>query len=1090
VRAASDLRHRIGYERWATGSGFDVLFGNSRIDGPIMMERPTAPRAGSARYRGASWMPHFPHWTKATLEQMPDSAARDRMNPSAGGSRAAGGLVFQAEVFAWWASHAASNSAPGLGLDPAVHVDAVGCETGFPVDDVGVSLNSGGFILVQAKSGMRQLHPRAPDLRSAVDQLVGAMIKGLHVNGIAVRPVDVARDRLVIATSHDSSQSFQVLGKVCGRLRDYPVSMPVLGAAGNEGERKALEALLGVVRSAWTAAAGRGPTDEEVRRFLRLLEVSRLDFEPDAGADRVRCEAMLERATVPRPFSALVRIGTEAARTRTWRQRDALMAAVGMPRPGRADAGIVGSGGAQVGTRPVRAWDAQRLGVHRAISADTTPRQAVPELTVYVQRDHDARLRKLLSVPAGPVMVVLVGGSSTGKTRAAFEAVRECLPDWSLLRPVDAADLLEQVRSGAARAETVLWLNETQIFLRGRPEVAVALRQLLAQEEPIVVVGTMWPEFWKELTSTPDDGGLDVNHHARELLLHDADRVDVRETFAGRDLAQFNRVLANDPRLATAAEAAHRDGKVVQVLAGGPELVQRYEHPADAEDRFGKAVLTAAMDARRLGFETPIGTAFLEAAAPAYMGPSDRADAPGTWFTAGLGHATREIRGIAALTGQRQGPVIGPPDGYVLHDYLDQHGRLTRRGVLIPAMVWDALTAHVRDPADRTRLAQQAERRGLYRYAVDLARPAAEAGEATAMALMARRLAGAGHSDEAEEWTRRAAEAGDPVAVHRLVKHLDEEGDHDGAETILRTAAAVGDTSALLSLVARLDESGQAEEAERLLVQAAEAGDTVVMERLATRLDEAGRPDDAEGWLRRAAKSGDIIAMQQLAGRLDEAGKAEEAERWLAQAAEMDDHFAHFVRGRLYQRLEEAGRPDEAEAWLRRDIEDGDTSYLVILASRLDQAGHAEEAAELRQRARDAGEWLVLHPAIEEIKQAGGGLEDFERLLRGPAEAGDLFSMQSLATQFDEAGRGPEANQWLAEMAKTGNLHALHVLVGRLEVANRREEAVQVWRWILEAGSSVGVERLAPHLEETDPAAAESLRRYGIEPGGTTAAPW
>jgi hypothetical protein len=97
--------------------------------------------------------------------------------------------MFQAEVFAWWAAHAVSGSAPRLGLDPAVRVDAVGCETGFPVDDVGVSLTDEGFILVQAKSGMRRLDARAADLRSAVDQLVRAMINGLDVNGIAVRPV-------------------------------------------------------------------------------------------------------------------------------------------------------------------------------------------------------------------------------------------------------------------------------------------------------------------------------------------------------------------------------------------------------------------------------------------------------------------------------------------------------------------------------------------------------------------------------------------------------------------------------------------------------------------------------------------------------------------------------------------------------------------------------------------------------------------------------------------------------------------------------------------------------------------------------------
>jgi hypothetical protein len=87
----------------------------------------------------------------------------------------------------------------------------------------------------------------------------------------------------------------------------------------------------------------------------------------------------------------------------------------------------------------VAEWDALQLGVHRAISADPAKGEALPQLTQYVRRAHDGRLRELLASPARPIMVVLVGGSSTGKTRAAFEAVRECLPGWPLLRPADAA---------------------------------------------------------------------------------------------------------------------------------------------------------------------------------------------------------------------------------------------------------------------------------------------------------------------------------------------------------------------------------------------------------------------------------------------------------------------------------------------------------------------------------------------------------------------------------------------------------------------------------------------------------------------------
>lgn len=743
--------------------------------------------------------------------------------------------------------------------------------------------------------------------------------------------------------------------------------------------------------------------------------------------------------------------------------------------------------------RPVAAWDARNLGVHRAITTDPALGEAVPEFTTYVPRAHDARVRQLLAAPEKPVMVVLVGGSSTGKTRAAFEAVRAVLPDWLLFRPADVADLLGCLRSDAVGPRAVLWLNELQTYMRDEPEVGAALRRLLAGDGPVAVIGTMWPRYWKELTSPPADGEPDVTHQARELL-QSAERVDVPEAFTSVDLAALRQVQAADRRLAIAAEAAGGDDKVIQVLAGGPELVQRYEHPADAEDRFGRALVTAAMDARRLGYESLIGTALLEQTAPAYLDPSDRAGAPADWFATGLRQATRTVRGIAALTGHRDAPGVGPADGYLLHDYLYQYAWSARRGILIPAVMWEALTAHARRLDDRIRLAREAQRRGLYRYAVELARPSAEAGEGTAMRMLAVRLDEAGHAGEAEEWMRRAAEAGDTHAVQVEATRLDDQGDREGADAILRAAAAKGDASAILTLVARLDEAGHGDEAEQLLVEAANAGDVVVMQRLAERLDEAGQGEAAEEWLRRAAEAGDPLAMQQLADRLDNADKRDEAERWLRRAAEAGGPFAHFMRLRLAQRLDEDGRPDEAEQWLRRDIEADDmpspSETRWTLAGRLEQSGRAEEVEVWWQRARDAGEWFALHPAIVALEQAGGSLDDYEQLLRPAAEAGDIFAMRTLAERFDQAGQGDEADQWLRSAADTGNLNALHVLAGRLQLVGRDQDAEHVGRRIIEAGNSAAVQTLADRLERTDPTRANDLRRYGIEPGGSTAAPW
>jgi hypothetical protein len=127
---------------------------------------------------------------------------------------------------------------------------------------------------------------------------------------------------------------------------------------------------------------------------------------------------------------------------------------------------------------------------------------------------------------------------------------------------------------------------------------------------------------------------------------------------------------------------------------------------------------------------------------------------------------------------------------------------------------------------------------------------------------------------------------------------------------------------------------------------------------------------------------------------------------------------------------------------------------------------------------------------MREIEQAGGDLDDFERLLRPAAEAGDPFAMRTLAEKFDAAGQGAKANQWLSDSAQAGNLNALHVLAGRLEQANRAEEAEQVRRRIIEAGNSMALPTLAQQIQGTDPIRADNLRRYGIEPGGDTAPPW
>ncbi|WP_431933332.1 hypothetical protein [Nonomuraea jabiensis] len=219
-----------------------------------------------------------------------------------------------------------------------------------------------------------------------------------------------------------------------------------------------------------------------------------------------------------------------------------------------------------------------QLEVHPAID---TGAAGVPVLPVYVPREHDRLLGEVVARAAAGSsgIAVLVGGSSTGKTRACWEALtllRERDQPWRLWHPIDPT------RPGAALTElsgigpyTVVWLNEAQFYLAEQKtgeQVAAGLRELLRDPHrtPVLVLATLWPEHWITLTTRTDP---DLHAQARELL--DGHKIKVPEAFTGTDLATLAHYVGKDPRLGEAAEHA-QGGQITQYLAGVPVLLDRY----------------------------------------------------------------------------------------------------------------------------------------------------------------------------------------------------------------------------------------------------------------------------------------------------------------------------------------------------------------------------------------------------------------------------------------------------------------------------------------------------------------------------------
>ncbi|MGW1675571.1 hypothetical protein [Streptomyces sp. NPDC002324] len=70
---------------------------------------------------------------------------------------------------------------------------------------------------------------------------------------------------------------------------------------------------------------------------------------------------------------------------------------------------------------------------------------------------------------------------------------------------------------------TVVWLNEAQHYLGDRvagERIAAAVHRLLVDEErgPVLVLGTLWPEYAAKYTALPTPGEQDPYSRVRELL--------------------------------------------------------------------------------------------------------------------------------------------------------------------------------------------------------------------------------------------------------------------------------------------------------------------------------------------------------------------------------------------------------------------------------------------------------------------------------------------------------------------------------------------------------------------------------------------
>ncbi|RPF24722.1 sel1 repeat family protein, partial [Streptomyces sp. TLI_185] len=628
-------------------------------------------------------------------------------------------------------------------------------------------------------------------------------------------------------------------------------------------------------------------------------------------------------------------------------------------------------------------WDPHDLEVHPAGPGATLPGHRASEadaLPGYVERAHDLMLGDAVrDARAGRSrMLVLVGESSTGKTRACWEAVQALADDgWRLWHPFDptrAEAALDDLRRVAP--QTVVWLNEAQHYFGDRKvgeRITAALHALLTTSErgPVLVLGTLWPGYANRYTALPKSGKKDRYSRVRELLA--GRTVCVPETFDAQALAMAAaKAHGGDQLLADALARSGVDGRVAQDLAGAPELLKRYKQATPA----ARAVLEAAMDARRLGVGLHLPQAFLTAASADYLKDSEydqlaRVKRGGRgWTERAYAELAKEVHGKQAPLRsttprlQHRSPTL--PDNPTasasgpmlrLADYLEQHGRTACMALCPPASFWHAALTHLTRPDDLHALAEQAERRHRLQWSHHLRHRAVQYGSTAALSRLALLREEAGDWAGAQDLARRAVELGSTKALRRLAmsRMFSILEGRESAEDLMRWAVDHGDDRAIdLGQLAWIHRwHGDRDGAENLYRRAADLGNIEALRRLAELQEEAGNRESAEDFFRRAADLGDTYALLHLALWRESAGDRAGAEDLARRAADLGSTYT-------LCRLAELRDREGAEDLYRRAADLGDTSALCNLALWRTEAGDREGAEDLYGRAADLGDTSAL----------------------------------------------------------------------------------------------------------------------------------
>ncbi|MES9602160.1 tetratricopeptide repeat protein [Actinomadura sp. NPDC000929] len=321
-------------------------------------------------------------------------------------------------------------------------------------------------------------------------------------------------------------------------------------------------------------------------------------------------------------------------------------------------------------------------------------------------RDIDTELRRELDRCG---FVLLVGDSTAGKTRAAFEAVRAKLPDHTLIVPEKRDGVAAAVQKAATIRRCVLWLNDLESYLGAGGLARNHVTELMTgTNHHRVIVATLRAAEEDRFSVTSEDEERRQLQRDSRAVLEQAHRIFVERRFSAAEQQRAGALAGEDPRIGDALAHADTFG-VAEYLACGPQLLAEWDNAwAKGTHPRAAALIAVAVDIRRAGYTAPLPKILLEELHSGYLDHKGGARLHPEALDQAWEWATRpRDSGNAPLH-------AGTKDAYEVFDYLvDTVQHRTPAGTHVPETTITAVLAHA-SPSEASNLATTALAQGRY----------------------------------------------------------------------------------------------------------------------------------------------------------------------------------------------------------------------------------------------------------------------------------------------------------------------------------------------------------------------------------------